>query len=135
MASSPPGTLRFSFLDNSFTIEIHFDVHAGTGRFEGATGQIETKGGGLDFGTGSSSQYGTNRGVIYGENIRRRDNSEKDDREPITCCRSTGSFVVRGIAADVTVRRKGGAPLDQHLSLLDPTRSRQDPGEGPHHIE
>lgn len=51
-SSSPPSTLCFNFIDNaSSTFEVHLDVTGGTGRFEGATGEVEVSGHGRSLGT------------------------------------------------------------------------------------
>lgn len=45
-ASSPPSTVCFNFVDFSLTYELYVDVVGGTGRFEGATGTLVTRGSG-----------------------------------------------------------------------------------------
>jgi len=44
MASSPPSTVCFNFIDGTSTFEIHRDIVGGTGRFDGATGVLHTTG-------------------------------------------------------------------------------------------
>ena len=53
---SPPSTLCFNFVDESFTFEQFFDITGGTGQFEGATGSI--------FNTGSGQIVADNHGAF-----------------------------------------------------------------------
>lgn len=78
-ASSPPGQLCFNFVDNSFTMEVHYDLVGGTGRFEGATGRVVTVGAGQDFLTGFGSAYGTSTGLIHGVSSQGRGPEEDEE--------------------------------------------------------
>ena len=79
LASSPPSSLCFNFVDNTFTFEIYMDYFGGTGRFADANGQIRLMGGGLDFLDGSGSLYGEIDGEVHDVKLRRRLSRYKDE--------------------------------------------------------
>lgn len=59
MSSSPPSTLCFNFVDNSYTLELFYEVIGGEGIYEGASGQIRT--------TASGTQFSPTMGGLIGE--------------------------------------------------------------------
>lgn len=64
--SSPPSTLCFNFIDNtSFTVELHLTVMGGTGRFEGATGSLVSRGSGSNLSSTLSAFEAETEGQIW----------------------------------------------------------------------
>jgi len=78
MSSSPPSTLCFNFVFNNFTLEVYSDVVGGTGGFSGATGSIESRGGGRSLQNMSSFDL-QSIGVLYLEEGEHDNEEDHDD--------------------------------------------------------
>lgn len=63
MASAPPSTLCFNFVDNSYTLTLYYDLIGGEGRYRGATGQAVVSAEGTQF----SATMGGLTGRLKGE--------------------------------------------------------------------
>jgi hypothetical protein len=64
LASSPPSTLCFNFVDGTSSFKIYRDIQGGTGRFEGATGTTEVTGTARPVDDGFSITQGTATSVL-----------------------------------------------------------------------